>query len=72
MNPLYNIWNYDYIQQMQQQQHHWEQVKQVQDTVKALRDFLNGMDRIEPPYQNGATAEICAVLIEYMNKHTQQ
>lgn len=71
MNPLYNIWNYDYIQQMQQQ-HHLEQVKQVQDTVKALRDFLDGMDRIEPPYQEAATREICAVLIQYMNRHMQQ
>mgnify|MGYP000941932037 CR=1 FL=1 len=36
MNPFYNIWNYDYIQQQAQMQHHFSQVKQVQDTAKAL------------------------------------
>lgn len=39
MNPFYNIWNYDYIQQQAQMQHHFSQVKQVQDTAKALSDF---------------------------------
>lgn len=29
MNPLYNIWNNDYIKQQAQQQHHFEQIKQV-------------------------------------------
>lgn len=47
MNPFNNIWNYDYIQQ-QAQQHHYTQVKQVQDTAKALYDFLDGYDKIEP------------------------
>ena len=27
MNPFYNIWNYDYIQQQAQMQHHFSQVK---------------------------------------------
>ena len=51
MNPFYNIWNYDYIQQQAQMQHHFSQVKQVQDTAKALSDFLDGCDKIEPAYQ---------------------
>ena len=38
MNPFYNIWNYDYIQQQAQMQHHFSQVKQVQDTAKATED----------------------------------
>ena len=49
MNPFYNIWNYDYIQQQAQMQHHFSQVKQVQDTAKALSDFLDGCDKIELP-----------------------
>ncbi len=69
MNPLYGIFNGNYIQQQAQQQHHFEQIKQVQDTVKSLRDFLDGIDKIEPPYQSGASAEICAVLADYMRKH---
>ena len=36
MNPLYNIWNYDYIRQQAQAEHHFSQVKQVQDTAKEL------------------------------------
>ena len=36
MNQFYNIWNYDYIQQQAQIEHHNAQVKQVQDTAKAL------------------------------------
>lgn len=47
MNQFYNIWNYDYIQQQAQMQHHFSQVKQVQDTAKALSDFLDGCDKIE-------------------------
>lgn len=69
MNQLYNIFNQSYIQQQIQQQHHVEQVKQVEDTVKALKDFLDGIDKIEPPYQNGASAEICIVLADYIQKH---
>lgn len=45
MNPFYNIWNYDYIQQQAQMQHHFSQVKQVQDTAKALSDFLDGCEK---------------------------
>ena len=47
MNQFYNIWNYDYIQQQAQIEHHYAQVKQVQDTAKALYDFLDGCDKIE-------------------------
>ena len=40
-----------------QMQHHFSQVKQVQDTAKALSDFLDGCDKIEPAYQQQAMAE---------------
>lgn len=72
MNPLNSIWNYDYIQQQAQMQHHYAQVKQVQDTAKALYDFLDGCDRIEPAYQEQATAEFCAVITAYFNKHNRR
>ncbi len=29
MNPFYNIWNYDYIQQQAQMQPHFRRIKQV-------------------------------------------
>ncbi len=70
MNPLYNIWDDEYIrQQAQQQQHHFEQVKQVQDTSKALKDFLDGCDKIELNYQDIASAEFCAVIYDYISRH---
>ena len=48
-----------------------QQVKQVQDTAKALSDFLDGCDKIEPAYQQQATAEFCAVIAAYFNKHNR-
>lgn len=69
MNPFYNIWNYDYIQQQAQMQHHFSQVKQVQDTAKALSDFLDGCDKIDPAYQQQAMAEFCAVIAVYYRHH---
>ena len=70
MNQFYNIWNYDYIRQQAQMQHHFSQVKQVQNTAKALYDFLNGYDRIEPAYRQQATEEFCAILAAYFAKHS--
>ena len=52
-------------------QHHFSQVKQVQDTAKALYDFLDGCDKIEPAYQQQATAEFCGVIAAYLDKHIQ-
>lgn len=71
MNPINSIWNYDYIQQQAQLEHHFAQVKQVQDTAKALEDFLDGCDKIEPAYQNDASKAFCTILCAYMNKHTR-
>ena len=71
MNPFNNIWNYDYIQQQAQTNHHNAQVKQVQDTAKALSDFLDGLDKIEPAYRNTANEEFCTILLAYLNKHNR-
>ena len=72
MNPLNNIWNYDYIQQQAQTNHHNAQVRQVQDTAKALYDFLDGCDKIEPAYQQQAIAEFCGAIAAYLGKHTRE
>ena len=69
MNPLYEMFNQQYIQQKAQQQHHLQQVKQVKDTAKALKDFLDGLDKIELPYQNAASAEFCAIVWDCIRKH---
>lgn len=68
MNPLYNILNRDYIQQ-QQQAHHIDQVCEVQKSAKALQDFLDSVDKIEPPYQQMASVEYCRIFTDYFRKH---
>ena len=71
MNPLYGIWNYPYIQQqaISQQQNHINQVIEVQKSAKALKDFLESIDKIQPPYQQIAANEHCAILLDYLKKH---
>ena len=49
MNQFYNIWNHDYIQQQAQAEHHYSQIKQVQDTVKALNDFWMDLTKSNQP-----------------------
>ena len=69
MNPLYNIWNYNYIQQQAQQQYHQNQVQQVLDTAQKLQDYLDNVDKVDPAYQRAMTAAGCAVLADYAKKH---
>jgi len=68
MNPLYHILNRDYIQQ-QIQTHHFNQVYEVQKSTKALQDFLDSVDIIEPNYQQMASVEYCKILADYFKKH---
>lgn len=71
MNPLCEILNRPYIQQQAilQHQNHVNQVIEVQKSAKALKDFLDSSDRIQPVYQQMATAEYCAILYDYLKKH---
>ena len=68
MNPLYNILNHDYIQQ-QIQTYHTNQVYEVQKSAKALQDFLDSVDKIDPNYQQWASEEYCMILADYFRKH---
>ena len=69
MNSIYDIFNYQYIQQQAQQQHHINQVFEIQKCAKALRDFLDGVDKIEPNYRQIASAEFSAIIFDYIRKH---
>ena len=64
-----NIFNQQYIQQQAQQQYHYEQIYNVTDAGKKLKDFLDSIDKIEPQYREMAAAELCAVLFDYLQKH---
>ncbi len=69
MNWQNDIWNMDYIQQNLAQQNHNNQIEEVQKSVKALKDFLDSKDKIQPQYQQMATQAYCAVLAEYLYKN---
>lgn len=64
MNPFYELFNQQYIQQ-QAQQYHMSQVWQVQQSTHKLKDFLDSLDEIDLPYQDVARQEFCAVLFNY-------
>lgn len=70
MDLFNNIFNYDYIQQ-QAQAHHNEQVYNVSDSAKKLKEFLDSTDKIEPQYREMASAEFCFVLLNYLEKHNK-
>ena len=50
-NSFNNMWNWDYIQQQQALQHHQNQVYQIADCAKKLKDFLESAEKIDPSYE---------------------
>lgn len=68
MNPYIDMFNYQYIQQ-QAKQHHLDQVTEVQKCAKALYDFFDGIDKIEPSYQQMASEGFSAIILAYLRKH---
>ena len=71
MNPIYEVFNRQYIEQQAAQQKHISQIFEVQKSVKSLKDFLDSADRIEEPYRQMALDAYCLVLADYFNKHTR-
>lgn len=69
MNWQNGIWNMDYVQQNLAQQNHNNQIEEVQKSVKALKDFLDSKDKIQPQYQQMAMQAYSAVLAEYLYKN---
>ncbi len=64
-----NIWNTQYIQQIAAQQNHNNQIEEVKKSVKALKDFLESSDKIQPQYRQMAMEAYCAVLTDYFLKN---
>ena len=71
MNPFYEMFNQQYIQQ-QAQQYHMSQVWQVQESSRKLKDFLDSLDKIDPPYQDAARREFCAILFDFFVKQANK
>ncbi|MBR5113858.1 MAG: hypothetical protein IK101_01015 [Oscillospiraceae bacterium] len=69
MNPILDIFNYQYIQQ-QAQRHHLDQLSEVMKAANALKDYLDGIDKIEPAYRQTANEAFCAIILDYIGKHS--
>lgn len=69
MNPVLDIFNYPYVQQ-QAQQHHINQLVEVQKCAKALKDFLDSVDKIGPAYQKTASETFCSIILDYIVRHS--
>ncbi len=69
MNPFYNVWNINYIQQQAQQQYHQHQIYQVTDAMHKLQEFLDAVDKADSNYQGALNAGLCGILSNYINKH---
>jgi len=69
MNPVFDIFNYQYVQQ-QAQGHHIDQIYEVQKCARALKDFFRGVDNIEPAYQKMASEVFCAIILDYIGDHS--
>lgn len=67
MNPIYEMFNGQYIQQ-QAQQRHITQISNIQKSALKLKDFLNSLAYIALEYHKDASMEFCAILFEHMNK----
>lgn len=71
-NEFQRMWDWDYIQQQQALQYHNNQVWQIADCTKKLKDFLESMDKVDPAYRQAAAKNCCAVLVEHMMKQQHQ
>lgn len=69
MNPIFNIFNYDYIQQQSQKQYEQQQINQVLETVHKLQDCLDSADKVAPEYKELLSNACCGVLFDYLKKH---
>lgn len=69
MNPIYDLFNRSYIEQQAKQQNHLNQIYEIEKSAKALKDFLDGVDKIQYEYQKDASAAYSAVIYDYFKKH---
>ena len=73
MNPLYDQMfnqqyvNPEYLRQVQVQQYHAEQQKEIANAVKALQDYFDAAKKIAPEYRQAAFCACAAVILEEMN-----
>lgn len=74
MNPLYDqLFNQQYVSQgyadqIKVNQHVIEQQKEIASAVKAIKDYMNAVKKIEPKYQQEAFNACILAILEEMNR----
>lgn len=74
MNPLYDqLFNQQYVSQgyadqIKVNQHVVEQQKEIASAVKAIKDYINAVKKIEPKYQQEALNACILAILEEMNR----
>ena len=69
MNPIYKMFNYQYIQQ-QAQEKYFTQIAKVQQSANKLKDFFDSLDEIEPEYRNDASIEFSAIVLAFLKRNS--
>lgn len=71
MNNLYYETTYPFIaeQARNNKQNHIDQLNEVIKSAKALKDFLDSTDNIQPMYRGVASGEYSIILAEYFKNH---
>ncbi len=69
MNPIYEMFNYQYIQQ-QAQEKHFTQIAKVQQSANKFKDFFDSLDEIEPEYRNDASKEFSAIILDFIKRNS--
>lgn len=74
MNPLYDqLFNQQYVSQayadqLKVNQHAIEQQKEISNAVKAIKDYMRAVKKIEPMYQQDAFNACVLAILEELNK----
>lgn len=69
MNPIYEMFNYQYLHQ-QAQKKHFTQIAKVQQSANKLKDFFDSLDEIEPEYRNDASIEFSAIILDFIKRNS--
>ena len=69
MNQIYEMFDYQYIQQ-QAQEKHFTQIAKVQQSANKLKDFFDSLDEIEPEYRNDASIEFSAIVLAFIKRNS--
>lgn len=69
MNQIYEMFDYQYIQQ-QAQEKNFTQIAKVQQSANKLKDFFDSLDEIEPEYRNDASIEFSAIILDFIKRNS--